>query len=63
MGGDYQGYNPGDFPVTERVCSQLVFLPVFSNPVEGAAEQVISAIRKVTDHAEALAEPVTQAAD
>jgi perosamine synthetase len=63
MGGDYQGYKPGDFPVTERVCSQLVFLPVFSNPVEGAAEQVISAIRKVTDHAEALAEPVTQAAD
>ncbi|MCZ6679807.1 MAG: DegT/DnrJ/EryC1/StrS family aminotransferase [Candidatus Poribacteria bacterium] len=63
MGGDYQGYQPGDFPIAEKVCSRLVFLPVFSAPVENAAEQVIAAIRKVAEHAEELAEQVAQAAD
>jgi hypothetical protein len=62
MGGDYRGYKRGDFPITEKACSQLLFLPVFSNPVEGAAEGVVVAIRKVADHAEALAERVAQAA-
>ena len=47
MGGDYRGHNPGDFPISEQVCSQLVFLPVLSNPVADAADQVIAAIRKV----------------
>jgi perosamine synthetase len=55
MGGDYQGYQPGDLPVTEQVCSQLVFLPVLSDPVGGAAERVLAALRKVADHAEELA--------
>ena len=63
MGGDYQGYKPGDFPISEKACSQLVFLPVLSNPVDDAAEQVIAAIRKVADYAEALAEQHAQAAD
>ena len=55
MGGDYQGYQAGDFPITEEVCSRLIFLPVFSNPVEGAAERVVATIRKVVAHAEQLA--------
>jgi len=54
MGGDYLGYQKGDFPITEEVCSRLIFLPVFSNPVEDAAEQVVTAIRKVLSHAEQL---------
>jgi hypothetical protein len=63
MGGDYRGYKSGDFPISEKVCSQLVFLPVLSDPVEGAPEQVVAAIRKVAAHVEALAEQVAQAAD
>jgi dTDP-4-amino-4,6-dideoxygalactose transaminase len=62
MGGDYQGYKPGDFPVTEKACSRLVFLPVLSAPVEDAAKQTLAAIRKVADHAEELAEQAKQAA-
>ena len=63
MGGDYQGYKHGDFPITEKACSQLVFLPVLSDPVADAAEQVVAAIRKVAEHAEVLAEQHAQAAD
>jgi dTDP-4-amino-4,6-dideoxygalactose transaminase len=63
MGGDYRGYKRGDFPITEKACSRLVFLPVLSDPVEDAAEQVVAAVRKVADHAETLAEQRAQAAD
>ena len=63
MGGDYRGYKPGDFPVTQEACLRLVFLPVFSNPIEGAAEQVVAAIAKVADHAEVLAGQIAEAAD
>jgi dTDP-4-amino-4,6-dideoxygalactose transaminase len=55
MGGDYKGYKAGDFPIAEKVCSQLLFLPVLSDPVEDAADKVIAAIRKVVEHAEELA--------
>jgi dTDP-4-amino-4,6-dideoxygalactose transaminase len=55
MGGDYRGYRPGDFPVTEAACANLVFLPVLSDPVADAPERVLAAIRKVVTHAEALA--------
>jgi dTDP-4-amino-4,6-dideoxygalactose transaminase len=61
MGGDYRGYKPDDFPISEKVCSQLIFLPVLSNPVEDAADQVIEAIRKVAAHAEALTAQHAQA--
>ena len=54
MGGDYQGYKPGDFPVTEEMRSRLVFLPVMSNPTPEAARKVLDAIRKVAMHAEKL---------
>lgn len=55
MGGDYKGYKVGDFPISEKACSNLIFLPVLSDPIEDAAEQVIAAIKKVADHAEDLA--------
>ena len=54
MGGDYEGYAPGDLPVTEKVCSQLVFLPLLTEPVDGAAARILVAIRKISDHAELL---------
>lgn len=55
MGGDYEGYSEGDLPVTEKVCSQLIFLPLLTKPVDGAAEQILTAIRKVSTHADMLA--------
>ena len=54
MGGDDQGYQAGDFPVSEKACADLVLLPVLSDPIEGAAEQIIAAIGKVAEHAEGL---------
>ncbi|RKU12116.1 hypothetical protein C6501_11430 [Candidatus Poribacteria bacterium] len=54
MGGDYEGYAPGDLPITEKVCSQLVFLPLLTKPVPKAAERILTAIRKISDHAELL---------
>jgi dTDP-4-amino-4,6-dideoxygalactose transaminase len=58
MGGDYRGYKAGDFPIAEKVCSQLVFLPVLSDPSEGAADKVAAAIRKVVEHVEALSKAI-----
>jgi dTDP-4-amino-4,6-dideoxygalactose transaminase len=53
MGGDYRGYSEGDFPVTEQTCSNLIFLPVLSDAVEGAADRILSAIHKAVDRAKA----------
>jgi len=44
-------YRPGDFPVTEAMRRRMVFLPVLTDPVPGAAEQVLAALRKVATHA------------
>ena len=49
--GDYPGYKEGDFPTTEKMLENLVFLPVLSDPVPDAAQRVLEAIRKVADHA------------
>jgi dTDP-4-amino-4,6-dideoxygalactose transaminase len=49
LSGDYRGYRHGDFPVTERMHDHLIFLPVLSNPVPGAAELVLDALRKAAD--------------
>jgi perosamine synthetase len=46
LSGDYQGYKEGDLPVTEEMVRRLVFLPVLSDPVPGAAEKVVEAIRR-----------------
>ena len=57
MGGDYEGYAAGDLPVTEKVCSQLVFLPLLTEPVPKASERILAAIRKISNHAELLTKP------
>ncbi len=54
IGGDYRGYTEGDFPVTERACSQLVFLPMLTEPVPHAVEGILTAIQKIVAHAEPL---------
>jgi perosamine synthetase len=55
MGGDYAGYRTGDLPVAEEICPRLLFLPVLSDPVEDASQQVVAALRKVIEHADLLA--------
>ncbi|MYC78134.1 DegT/DnrJ/EryC1/StrS family aminotransferase [Candidatus Poribacteria bacterium] len=50
MGGEFQTYAQGDLPVTERTCSQLIFLPLLTEPVAGAASGILDAIRKVSSH-------------
>ena len=54
VGGDYEGYAPGDLPITEKVCSQLVFLPLLTEPVPKASERILTAIHKISNHAELL---------
>ncbi len=49
-GGTFRGYAPGDLPVTEQACSQLIFLPLLTKPVAGAASGIVTAIRKVSLH-------------
>jgi perosamine synthetase len=53
MGGDYKGYKKGDLPVTEEVCSNLIFLPVLSDPVEGAAGRIVEALQRAVETAKA----------
>ena len=50
MGGDFEAYAPGDLPVTEKACSQLIFLPLLTKPVAGAVSGILDAIRKVSLH-------------
>ena len=49
MGGTFKGYAAGDLPVTEKVCSQLIFLPLLTKPVAGAVSRILTAIRKVSE--------------
>jgi len=50
MGGEFKTYAPGDLPVTEKTCSQLIFLPLLTEPVTGAVSGILDAIRKVSLH-------------
>ena len=49
-GGTFKGYAAGDLPVTEKVCSQLIFLPLLTKPIAGAASGILTAIRKVSEY-------------
>lgn len=50
IGGTFKGYAAGDLPVTEQACSQLIFLPLLTQPIAGAASRILTAIRKVCLH-------------
>lgn len=43
-GNESLRYRTGDFPVTEAMHRNLLFLPVLSDPVDGAAEHVLRAL-------------------
>jgi perosamine synthetase len=45
--GDWKGYREGDLPATERMQANLVFLPILSDPVAGAAREILNRIRRV----------------
>ncbi|MHC4591833.1 MAG: DegT/DnrJ/EryC1/StrS family aminotransferase [Planctomycetota bacterium] len=50
LAGDYEGYEPGDLPVSEEVYPRIVAFPKLIEPKEGYIEQFVAAIRKVVDH-------------
>lgn len=50
IGGAFKGYAAGDLPVTEQACSRLIFLPLLTQPIAGAASRILTAIRKVSLH-------------
>lgn len=47
--GDYRGWREGDFPATEAMHRDVLFLPVLSDPVDDAAEQVLDALRRAAE--------------
>ncbi len=44
---NYAGYKPGDLPVTEEAVSNLVFMPLLTEPIDGAAEWILDRVHKV----------------
>jgi len=49
LAGDYKGYKEGDFPVTEKMISELIFLPVLSDPIPGAAGLIVEALKRAAE--------------
>ena len=60
MGGEFETYAASDFPVSEKACSQLIFLPLLTEPVAGAASGILDAIRKVSLHSHLINAELTQ---
>jgi dTDP-4-amino-4,6-dideoxygalactose transaminase len=53
---DHLGYGPGSLPVTERLCSEVLSLPIFPELGEMQQQRVVDVIRRVlgTSFAEAV---------
>ncbi len=51
---DWKGYKRGELPVTEQMLEELLFLPVLSDPVDGAAEIVLGILRETAASAPEL---------
>ena len=49
LSGDYPGYREGDLPVTEKLVSELVFLPVLSDPIPGAASLILETLLRASE--------------
>lgn len=45
----YPGYREGDFPGAEELHRKLVFLPVLTDPVDGAADEVLRRVRATVE--------------
>ncbi len=43
---DYDGYTEGDFPITEAMHRDLLFLPVLSDPVDGAVDYFLKCLKQ-----------------
>ena len=46
---NYPGYKLGDFPITEKAVSNLIFMPLLTDPIEGADEWILDRIHKVAE--------------
>ena len=46
LSGDYPGYTDDDLPATRKMVERLIFLPMLSAPVDGAAGKVVEAVRR-----------------
>ncbi len=44
--GDYQGYQEGDFPITEEIFKRLLFLPMLSDPVPEAVDKIVTMLKR-----------------
>jgi len=53
---EFEGYEEGDFPVAEDMDSRTFKMPTYIDPVDGHADDVITAFRRVADSYESLAE-------
>ncbi len=49
LAGDYKGYKEGDLPVTEKMVSELIFLPVLSDPIPGASKLILDSLKRAAD--------------
>jgi len=49
LAGDYPGYREGDLPVTEKMISELIFLPVLSDPIPGAARLIVDSLKRAVE--------------
>jgi dTDP-4-amino-4,6-dideoxygalactose transaminase len=43
------GFKEGMYPVAERVCRQIVTLPLFPSLTEAEVERVVDAVRSILD--------------
>lgn len=46
---EHLGYREGSFPVTERIVSEIVSLPLFPQLTQGQQDQVVSEVKKFLD--------------
>ena len=54
LAGDYPGYKEGDLPITENMVSELIFLPVLSDPIPGAARLIVDSLKRAAELARRL---------
>ena len=49
------GYGPGSLPITERLCAEVLSLPIFPELSAEQQEQVVAVLKVLVPAAEALA--------
>jgi dTDP-4-amino-4,6-dideoxygalactose transaminase len=54
LSGDYRGYREGDLPVTEKLVFELIFLPMLSEPIPGAADLILETLKRAMAMAPSL---------